>query len=108
MNQSNIIGQYIIFLVYSDIKLSAISDLVQTCYLIGCGGYDTDWKSESYSKSSCKDESPPWHLDLIDHKNAQYKSEYQGHHKHHVEPPARYVLVLPHQSCVNILFSSAI
>ena len=53
-----------------------IFDLVRSCqyrnmykrifiHLICCSSYDADWKGENQCYQCRKDESPPWHLDLI-------------------------------------------
>lgn len=47
-------------------------DYVQAWCLICCGSNNADWKCEDKSEGTSKDESPPWHLNLIVQGDAEY------------------------------------
>lgn len=71
-------------------------DIYTYIYLICSGSNDADWKGKSQSKKSSKYESPPWHLNLIFHENAQSKRQNNRQKKKQMEPPTGYILVLLH------------
>lgn len=70
--------------------------------LICCGSDNGNRESETEGKNTGSNKSPPWKLNLVIHENAESKGNYDGEHKHKVEPPVGYILILPHQPCVNI------
>ena len=74
-------------------------------YLVCCGSYDANWKGEDEGHGTSKEESPPWHLNLVIQEDAEHKWYYKCCSKQNIKPPGRYVLVIFHQPCMNILLS---
>jgi hypothetical protein len=85
--------------IYEKVKVA----MLKANNLVCRGSYDTDWKGENIGNGTSKDEPPPWHLDLIIQNSAKYKRNCKCHKQQKVKPPGRYVLVAPHQFCMNIL-----
>lgn len=89
----------------NQLTFQALIELTFLYYHISGGSDYANRKSKDEGKASCKQQSPPRHLDILFQEDAKCKGDYNCHKKQHMKPPCRYVLVVLHQSSVNIFLS---